>query len=323
MRPATTRLAIRDLQVRFGDRQVVDISDFGVEAAEIVGLAGESGSGKSMTTLAALGLAHTVGATVRGSIRLDGTELTGLSQRALRDIRGRRIAAIFQSPAMAFSPVFKVGSVVLRALRLHGMSRADAADAAARAMRQVLLAPDLLDRYPAQLSGGQLQRVAIALALALRAEVLLADEPTSALDVTVQAEVLDLLRGLREQEGMSVLLISHDLAVVAELCDRVAIMQGGAIVEQGPASQVLSAPQHEYTADLLAAVPRLAAAPAAAILPAPPAPATPSGAPSPAPPAPSTPPAPPAPSTPPAGPAPSTPPAAPAPPTPTDGEVPG
>ena len=265
-------LHMSDVRVRFGDRQVVDISEFGVGAAEIVGLAGESGSGKSMTTLAILGLAHTVGATVSGSIQLDGTELTGLSQRELLAVRGRRIAAIFQSPAMAFSPVFKVGSVVLRALRLHGMSRADAADAAARAMRQVLLAPDLLDRYPAQLSGGQLQRVAIALALALRAEVLLADEPTSALDVTVQAEVLDLLRGLREQEGMSVLLISHDLAVVAELCDRVAIMQRGAIVEQGPAAQVLSAPQHQYTADLLAAVPRLAPVPDAPILPAPPAP---------------------------------------------------
>jgi peptide/nickel transport system ATP-binding protein len=268
------RLAIRDLQVRFGDRRVVDISEFGVEAAEIVGLAGESGSGKSMTTLAILGLAHTVRATVSGSIRLDGAELTGLSQRQLLEVRGRRIAAIFQSPAMAFSPVFKVGSVVLRALRRHGMSRAAAADAAARAMRQVLLAPDLLDRYPAQLSGGQLQRVAIALALALRAEVVLADEPTSALDVTVQAEVLELLRGLREREGMSVLLISHDLAVVAELCDRVAIMQGGAIVEQGPADQVLSAPRHEYTAELLAAVPRIGTAPApptAPVRPAPPA----------------------------------------------------
>ena len=273
MTAAPMRLAIRDLQVRFGDRQVVGIDEFGLGEAEIVGLAGESGSGKSMTTLAVLGLAHTVGATVRGSIRLDGTELTGLSQRALRDIRGRRIAAIFQSPAMAFSPVFKVGSVVLRALRLHGMSRSEAADAAARAMRQVLLAPDLLDRYPAQLSGGQLQRVAIALALALRAEVLLADEPTSALDVTVQAEVLDLLRGLREREGMSVLLISHDLAVVAEVCDRVAIMHRGAIVEQGPAGRVLSAPAHEYTAELLAAVPKLGPAPAphpAAVLPAPP-----------------------------------------------------
>ncbi len=255
------RLAIRDLQVRFGDRRVVAIDELSLGDAEIVGLAGESGSGKSMTTLAVLGLAHTVGAAVRGSITLDGTELTSLSQRELREVRGRRVAAIFQSPASAFSPVFRVGSVVHRALRLHGMSKAEAADAASRAMREVLLSPGLLDRYPSQLSGGQLQRVAIAIALALRAEVLLADEPTSALDVTVQAEVLALIRELRERDGMSVLFISHDLAVVAELCDRVAIMRDGRIVEQGAAAAVLSAPKDSYTADLLAAVPRIKAAP--------------------------------------------------------------
>jgi ABC-type glutathione transport system ATPase component len=253
------RLAIAGLGVRFGDRQVVDVDELSLGAAEIVGLAGESGSGKSMTTLAILGLAHTVGATVTGSITLDGTELTGLSQRELREVRGGRIAAIFQSPSMAFSPVFRVGSVVHGALRLHGMSRSEAAEAADRAMRQVLLSPSLLDRYPSQLSGGQLQRVAIAIALALRAEVLLADEPTSALDVTVQAEVLELIRELREREGMSVLFISHDLAVVAELCDRVAVMRGGRIVEQGPAGTVLSAPQDPYTADLIASVPTIKA----------------------------------------------------------------
>jgi ABC-type glutathione transport system ATPase component len=254
------RLAIRDLDVRFGDRQVVDIDELSIEPGEIVGLAGESGSGKSMTTLAVLGLAHTVGATVRGSITLDGTELTSLSQGDLRDVRGRRIAAIFQSPSMSFNPVFRVGRVMLGALRLHGMSKSEATEAAGRAMRQVLLSPSLLERYPLQLSGGQLQRVAIAIALALRAEVLLADEPTSALDVTVQAEVLELIRELREREGMSVLFISHDLAVVAELCDRVAIMRNGRIVEQGPASTVLSAPKDGYTADLLAAVPRIGSA---------------------------------------------------------------
>jgi len=253
------RLSITNLEVSFGQRPVVRIAELGLAEAEIVGLAGDSGSGKSMTTLAVLGLAHTVGARVSGSIRLDGTELTGLSQRQLREVRGRRIAAIFQSPAMAFSPVFQVGSIVHRTLRLHGMSRAEAAYAAARAMRQVLLSPALLDRYPSQLSGGQLQRVAIALALALRAEVLLADEPTSALDVTVQAEVLELLRELRDREGMSVLFISHDLAVVAELCDRVAVMQDGRIVEQGPTSRVVTAPASPYTAGLLAAVPRLQA----------------------------------------------------------------
>ena len=124
-------------------------------------------------------------------------------------------------------------------------------------MRGVLLSPDLLRRYPSQLSGGQLQRVAIALAVALRAEVLLADEPTSALDVTVQAEVLELLRELRSRDGMSVLFISHDLAVIAELCDRVAVMQSGSIVEQGPTDQIMSAPQHPYTADLLRSVPAI------------------------------------------------------------------
>jgi ABC-type glutathione transport system ATPase component len=251
------RLTITDLEVSFGERRVVSIAELALAEAEIVGLAGDSGSGKSMTTLAVLGLAHTVGARVTGSIRLDGNELTGLSPREMRAVRGRRIAAIFQSPALAFSPVFRVGAIVHRALRLHGMTRAEAADAAARAMREVLLPSGLLDRYPSQLSGGQLQRVAIALALALRAQVLLADEPTSALDVTVQAEVLELLRDLRDREGMSVLFISHDLAVVAELCDRVAIMADGRIVEHGPTNQVVTAPASAHTAELLAAVPRL------------------------------------------------------------------
>jgi ABC-type glutathione transport system ATPase component len=253
------KLEIRDLRVSFAGHPVASVPELNVNGGEIVGLAGESGSGKSMTILAVLGLAGTAGAAVTGSVRLDGQELIGLSGSRLRAIRGRRIAAIFQSPALAFSPVYRVGSIVHRALRLHGMTRAEAAGAAERAMRQVLLPPGLLDRYPSQLSGGQLQRVAIALALALRAEVLLADEPTSALDVTVQAEVLELLRELRDRERMSVLFISHDLAVVAELCDRVAIMQHGSIVEQGPTSQVITAPASPFTAELLASVPRLAA----------------------------------------------------------------
>jgi peptide/nickel transport system ATP-binding protein len=253
-------LRISGLDVRFGERRVVAISELAVEQGEIAGLAGESGSGKSMTTLAVLGLAHTVGATVSGSIRLGGTELTTLSPADMRQVRGKRIAAIFQSPSTAFSPVFRVGAIVLRTLRLHGLSKAEALAAAEASMRAVFLSPGLLRRYPSQLSGGQLQRVAIALAIALRAEVLLADEPTSALDVTVQAEVLELLRRLREREGMSILFISHDLAVVAELCDRVAVMRDGQIVEHGTAAQVLSAPRHDYTAELLAAVPKIGAA---------------------------------------------------------------
>jgi ABC-type glutathione transport system ATPase component len=254
----TGRLAISDLEISFGSRQVVSIDDLRLDHAEILGLAGESGSGKSITTLAILGLAHTVGATVSGSISLDGQELMTLSQEDLRAIRGRRIAAIFQNPSTAFNPVYRVGTIMTKALRLHGVTKSDAADQAAAAMRQVLLPPDLMRRYPSQLSGGQLQRVAIALAVALRAEILLADEPTSALDVTVQAEVLDLLRDLRESIGMSILFISHDLAVVAELCDRVAVMRQGLIVEQGPAGQVLSAPANPYTTELLESVPKLA-----------------------------------------------------------------
>ena len=251
------KLQIRDLRVLFGDHVAASVAALDVGAGEIVGLAGESGSGKSMTIQAVLGLAGTAGATVTGSIKLDGTELTGMSPAALRAVRGRRIAAIFQSPASAFNPVFRVGVIVTRALRLHGLSAAEARDRAAAAMRSVLLPQELLSRYPAQLSGGQLQRVAIALAIALRAEVLLADEPTSALDVTVQAEVLELLRELRDTRGMAILFVSHDLAVIAELCDRVAIMRSGQVVEQGPTGQVIAAPRHDYTRELLAAVPRL------------------------------------------------------------------
>jgi peptide/nickel transport system ATP-binding protein len=180
-----------------------------------------------------------------------------MSGAGLRAIRGRRIAAIFQSPALAFNPVYRVGRIVHRTLRLHGLSAAAAGARAEEAMRSVLLDPHLLRRYPSQLSGGQLQRVAIALALALRAEVLLADEPTSALDVTVQAEVLELLRELRDERGMAILFVSHDLAVIAELCDRVAVMRAGQVVETGPVGQVTTAPRHDYTRELLAAVPRL------------------------------------------------------------------
>ena len=250
-------LEISGLQVRFGARPVVNIDRLGLGDAEILGLAGESGSGKSMTALAVLGLAWSAGADVSGSIALDGLELVGMPERELRQIRGRRIAAIFQSPAAAFNPVFRVGRIVADALARHGLAGSEAADRVASAMRQLLLSPDLLRRYPAQLSGGQLQRVAIALAVALRAQVLLADEPTSALDVTVQAEVLELLRELRARDGMSVLFISHDLAVIAELCDRVAVMRSGEVVEQGLTGQVITAPRHDYTRELLAAVPRL------------------------------------------------------------------
>jgi peptide/nickel transport system ATP-binding protein len=253
------RLEIRDLEIRFGDRTVVELDRLDVGESEIVGIVGESGSGKSMTSLAVLGLTSTLGGRVTGSIRLDGQELVGAPESALRAVRGSRIAMIFQHPVSAFNPVFRVGDVFVRALRLHGASRAEARERAHAALAEVVLSPELLERYPHQLSGGQAQRVAVALAVALRAELLIADEATSALDVTVQAEILDLLARLREHEGMAILFISHDLAVVGRLCDRVVVMQAGRVVEAGTTAQVLHAPREPYTQELVAAVPRIQA----------------------------------------------------------------
>jgi peptide/nickel transport system ATP-binding protein len=251
------KLEVRDLEVWFGDRQVVAVEALDLDRGQTLGIAGETGSGKSMTAYAIAGLASGMGARVAGSVKLDGHELIGLSDGELRDIRGRRIAMIFQAPISSLNPVFRVGDVFLRALRLHGASKAQAGEWAATAMRSVALSPDLLHRYPHQLSGGQAQRVAIALAVALRAEVLIADEPTSALDVTVQAEILDVLQTLRADEGIATLFISHDLAVVAGLCDSVAVMRDGRVVERGPVARTLHSPAHPYTRELLAAVPRL------------------------------------------------------------------
>ena len=252
-------LEVRDLGVWFGDRQVVAVDALDLDQGKTLGIVGETGSGKSMTAYAIAGLAPGMGARVEGSVKLDGRELIGLSDRQLRDIRGRQIAMIFQAPISSLNPVFRVGDMFLRALRLHGATKAEARERAAAAMRSVALSPDLLRRYPHQLSGGQAQRVAIALAVALRAEVLIADEPTSALDVTVQAEILEVLQKLQAEESVAMLFISHDLAVVSGICDTVAIMHDGEVVERGPVSEALRHPSHPYTRELLAAVPRLTA----------------------------------------------------------------
>jgi ABC-type glutathione transport system ATPase component len=251
------KLEVRDLGVWFGERQVVAVDALDLDQGKTLGIVGETGSGKSMTAYAIAGLAPGMGARVEGSVKLDGRELIGLSDGALRDIRGRRIAMIFQAPIASLNPVFPVGDVFVRALRLHGAPKAEARERAAAAMRSVALSPDLLRRYPHQLSGGQAQRVAIAQAVALRAEVLIADEPTSALDVTVQAEILEVLQTLRTEESMATLFISHDLAVVSGICDTVAIMNNGEVVERGPVAETLRHPAHPYTRELLAAVPRL------------------------------------------------------------------
>jgi peptide/nickel transport system ATP-binding protein len=250
-------IAIRELEVAFGPRVVAHVPELEIGRGEIVGLAGESGSGKSMTALAILGLARMAGARVSGSIALEGRELLDLPDRELRHVRGRRIAMIMQSPRAALNPTLRLGQLFERTLRLHGVARSELRARTVDGMQSVRLDPALLERYPHQVSGGQAQRFAIALALALHADVLLADEPTSALDVTVQAEVVSLLRRVRDERGTAVLFISHDLAVIGELADRIMVMRRGEVVETGIARDVLLAPQAEYTRELIAAVPRI------------------------------------------------------------------
>ena len=251
----TPLLEIRDLTVEIAGRRLVDVATLEVARGEIVGLVGESGAGKSMVLSTVIGL-QPANATVGGSIRFDGTELRGAPGRVVRDLRGARIALVPQAARASLTPTLRAETWIERALVLHHVPKAERRTRVAHALDAVRLDPALLHRYPHQLSGGEAQRVVIALAVALRAELLLADEATSALDVTVQAEVAELFRGLREREGTAILLVSHDLALVAGLADRIDIIDGGVIVERGPAS-LLAAPEHRVTRELVAANPTL------------------------------------------------------------------
>ena len=232
-----------------------------IEPGQVLGLVGESGSGKSVTSLAILGLLDTA-AEVRGRIRFDGEELLTLRPEAMRRYRGRRIAMIFQEPMTALNPVMPVGRQIAEAIETHQptLTRREVRSAVIASLVAVAL-PEPERRYgdyPHQFSGGQRQRILIAMALANRPQLLIADEPTTALDVTVQAQVLALLRDLRQQFGLTMLFISHDLAVVAEVADRVAVMRHGWLLEQGSREQIFHTPQHPYTRSLLGAVPTLA-----------------------------------------------------------------
>jgi peptide/nickel transport system ATP-binding protein len=235
--------------------------DFAIDRGETVGLIGESGSGKSMTALALMGLLPE-GAQAQGSIRLDGRELLALGEAALCDLRGSRLAMIFQEPMTALNPLHTVGDQVAEPLRLHrGLGRREARAEALRLLERVRLPQprQRLDAYPHQLSGGQRQRVMIAAALACGPDLLIADEPTTALDATVQREILDLIAELVEASRMALLLISHDLGVMARSVDRVLVMYGGSVVESGPTEAVFESLLHPYTRGLFGARPRLGA----------------------------------------------------------------
>ncbi len=258
--PSVTPLvSIRGLRVAF--RGVPALHGIGLDVApgESLGLVGESGCGKSITWLAALGLLPG-SAQVSGSVRLAGEEILGAPGAVLDRVRGGRVATVFQDPASALNPVHRVGRQVMEALGLHRGLHGAAARAEARRLLDQVGIPDAgrrLDAYPHEMSGGQNQRVMIAMALAGRPELLVADEPTTALDATIQAGILDLLRTLRDQTGMALVLISHDLGVVAETCMRVCVMYAGRIVEDAPTAELFARPAHPYSAGLLAALPPL------------------------------------------------------------------
>jgi len=244
-----------------GALRAVDGVSLDVPRGKTLGLVGESGSGKSVTALSVLRLIATPpGRIVSGSIVYGGKNLLELPERELRDLRGNRIAMIFQDPMTSLNPVFRVGEQVAEALRVHGRAgRRAAAQRAVELLARVGI-PDPAQRateYPHQLSGGMRQRVMIAMALACGPDVLIADEPTTALDVTIQAQILDLLARLQRELGMSVLLITHDLGVVAEVCEEVAVMYAGQIVERARTTDLFRAPRHPYTAGLLRSMPRL------------------------------------------------------------------
>ncbi|MCX6461736.1 MAG: ABC transporter ATP-binding protein [Actinobacteria bacterium] len=248
-------ISVRDLRVSYGGTVVAHVPEFDLATGQVLGIAGESGSGKSQTALALMGLTRYSGGTVTGSVTLDGVELSTLSNRQWRSVRGRKIAMILQSPRAALNPTISLGTLFARTLKLHGVPRSERHARMEQALDEVMLDPQILTRYPHEVSGGQAQRFAIALVAALRVDVLIADEPTSALDVTVQSEVIDVLRNLRESHGTAIVFISHDLAVISELADRVMVMRGGEVVEQGLTEQILHEPAEQYTRDLVAAVP--------------------------------------------------------------------
>lgn len=256
-------LEVKDLQIQFKIDEkfytAVQNVSFEIRSGETLGLVGESGCGKSVTSLALMRLLKAP-TQVSGSIHYEGKNLLDLSENQMRKVRGNELSMIFQEPMTSLNPVHKIGTQISEVLLLHkGLSKKEAHLEAVELLKRVGIprAEQIVYEYPHQLSGGMRQRVMIAMAMACHPKILIADEPTTALDVTIQAQILDLMRKVAKEEGTSILLITHDLGVVAEMCDRVAVMYAGKVVEQGPVREIFRNPQHPYTQGLLNAIPKM------------------------------------------------------------------
>lgn len=258
-------LVVKDLHVSFavmaGKVEAVNGVSFSLEKGKILGIVGESGSGKSVTNYSILQILDKNGHIDSGSIRFEGKELIGMPEKELREIRGNRIAMIFQDPMSGLNPVYTIGNQLIEAIRTHDkkISKKQAFDESVEMLRKVgFNEPEKrMKQYPFELSGGMLQRAMIAMALVMKPDLLIADEPTTALDVTIQAQILDLLKDLQKEYGMGIIMITHDLGVIAQICDEVDVMYAGRIVERGTADEIFYHPAHEYTKGLLASVPTL------------------------------------------------------------------
>lgn len=260
-------LEVKDLRIEFPTRRgtlvAVDGISFSIARGEVLGVVGESGAGKSLTGNAIIGLLEPPGRVAAGEIRLEGERLDNLPHEAMRRIRGRRIGAIFQDPLTSLNPLYTIGAQLVETIRTH--LELDAGKARERALALLhevgIPAPEArIDHYPHQFSGGMRQRVVIALALCAEPRLLIADEPTTALDVSIQAQIIQLLKRLSRQHGAAVMLITHDMGVIAETADRVAVMYAGRLAEIGPVREVIGSPRHPYTVGLMGSIPKLRAA---------------------------------------------------------------
>ena len=255
-------LEVRDLRTSFftdaGEVKAVNGVSFTLEKGKVLGIVGESGSGKSVTAYSIMQILASAGKIVGGSIKLDGQELVGADEKVMKDVRGNKVSIIFQDPMTSLNPTYTIGNQLMEAILLH--TNRDKKQAYDRAVEMLKLVnvnePEKrMKQYPFELSGGMRQRVMIAMALACEPDILIADEPTTALDVTIQAQILELMKNLQEELGMAIIMITHDLGVVAQMCDEVIVMYAGSICEQGSADEIFYNPQHEYTNGLLRSIP--------------------------------------------------------------------